>query len=111
MSDILLMESYLIKSNRFSTSNDKEELSVVELTGKTAFKTNEVVKALNGKLDKGGDFNGTWNGMSPSQTNEFIQSQVDQNTYNINFGTIDGGAFTGETFDNTSDDLDGGVIL
>lgn len=35
---------------------------------------------INGKVDIDGNFTGTWNGLRPTQTNEFIQSQVDSNT-------------------------------
>lgn len=66
---VLEMVGALIdESNKFDAKLDKANT-----------KFDSVIKQLNKKVDKNGDFTGTWHGMKPSQTNEFIQSQVDKN--------------------------------
>jgi hypothetical protein len=84
---------------------DAEELSALELMGKVATKNNELVEGhnvletktnnleinkenisdleQNRKLDKNGDFTGTWHGLKPSQTNEAISSLVDSHSEDL----------------------------
>ena len=107
------MTSWILSSS-MGMFLDREELSVLELVGKTAKKTNEIVEETNKKVDVDGDFNGTWIGMKPTQTNEFIQAQVDSNTNKIEEVTnelqtisIDGG-FYDESGSNAF--ADGGIF-
>lgn len=98
-----ILDEYLL--NGGGTTYDEEEISILELVGKTTQKTNEAIEVVNnavsevkGKvshsdmlpaygIDKNGgvpNFVGTWQGLSrPTLSEEGLRGQVEKNTEDI----------------------------
>jgi len=97
-----LLQNWLLTRNKFTTASDSEELSMLDLVGKTAFKTNEMIENLNGydakigakvsiidleqnrHLSATGDFTGSWFGITtPSYSEPGIAGVVEQSRLDV----------------------------
>lgn len=77
------LNSWILSRQR-GVVHDTEELSILDLVGKTAHKTNEVIQEMDKKVTQGGDFTGSWHGIDkPSKADETISSVVEQNVEDI----------------------------
>lgn len=76
------LQSWIL--NRGGVEHDSEELSLLELIAKTAYKTNEIINELDEKIQNGDNFEGSWWGLSkPTLTQEGTSAQVEKNTKDI----------------------------
>jgi hypothetical protein len=71
------LTSWMMKERHYTV--DSEELSMLELVGRTANKTNEVIEEMDKKTNLTGDHKGSWQGLNkPTMSEEGMRATVEK---------------------------------